>query len=113
MEPTELDREFGSRLAKVRLDRGISQKKLALELREAGVEISPSMISRYELGENEPAADYILGFCLFFNVSPAWILSGAGNRIWKHGTTVDNDRLIVAQWLRGQVQSLEDLMEGQ
>ena len=112
MEPTELDREFGNRLAKVRLDRGISQQTLAVGLRDFGVEITAGMIGRYENGQNMPNANYILGFCLFFNVNPAWVLSGAGQRIWKHGTAVDNDRLIVAHWLRGQMQSLDELMEG-
>ena len=111
MDPTDLDKDFGYRLAAVRGERGISQQTLAIGLRDFGVEITAGMISHYERGETMPKANYILGFCLFFNVSPAWVLSGAGQRIWKHGTAVDNDRLIVAHWLRGQMQSLEELME--
>lgn len=60
---------FGERLKKLRTEKGMSQKKLSLEIHYA-----QSVICDWENGKSEPSASAILAVAEYFNVSCDFLL---------------------------------------
>ena len=60
---------FNEKLKELRLEKGLSQKKLALIL-----ECNQSMITRWEKGECEPTESVIRRAAIFFDVSADYLL---------------------------------------
>ena len=62
---------FGSRVAKLRKDAGLSQKELAKR-----IGVSTSAIGMYEQDRREPSADILLALAGEFHVSLDYLLTG-------------------------------------
>ena len=60
---------FAKRLKELRLDRRMTQKELA-----AKINCDQSMIARWESGENEPTASYIIKIAKIFNTTADFLL---------------------------------------
>ena len=58
------DNIFGERLKDLRIEKALSQVKLAKE-----IDVSKSMISSYEIGTNEPTLSRLISIAQFFGVS--------------------------------------------
>ncbi|HET7628151.1 MAG TPA: helix-turn-helix transcriptional regulator [Bacillales bacterium] len=65
---------LGSRIKRLRENRGLSQKQLAAEL-----EISNVQLSRYESGNRKPDPDTIASFANYFDVSADYLLGIASS----------------------------------
>lgn len=64
-----METTFSKRLKYLRIYHNISQKKLADKLN-----ITPKVISNYELGKSEPNCKVIVDIAHFFNVSTDYLL---------------------------------------
>ena len=64
-------REFGTRIARLRTQRGYTQEQLA---RQLGVK--RSVVSYYESGERLPSVDVLIGMGQVFHVSMDYLLKG-------------------------------------
>ena len=60
---------FNCILQELRLDAGLTQEDLADKFN-----ISRSVLSKYETGENEPSYEFLIQCCKFFNVSADYLL---------------------------------------
>ncbi len=61
--------DFGSRLKKLRLDAGLTQKQLADKLR-----ITKSVVSYYELQERNPSPEVLIQLSYIFKTSTDYLL---------------------------------------
>ena len=61
--------EFGKILRFIRLERGLSQKKLSSDLK-----VSNQSISAWETGTNEPDYDTLVKIAKYFEVSVGYLL---------------------------------------
>ncbi|MEG1545576.1 MAG: helix-turn-helix transcriptional regulator, partial [Tannerellaceae bacterium] len=74
---------FFERLKKIRLNRGLTQKQVAI-----GVHITEQSYQRYERGATRPGLDILIALADYFNVSIDYLV-GRGffadwDRIWEH-----------------------------
>lgn len=69
---------LASRLKDVRLKElgGMSQDTLARQLSEMGQDVKGATVRRYERGEREPPASYIVAFAKLARIDPGWLLTG-------------------------------------
>lgn len=65
-----------NRLKNLRESKGISQQKLALE-----INVSQTMISKYELGQAEPGISTICKIAEYFGVSSDYLLEISNDKI--------------------------------
>lgn len=80
----ELAAQIGKRIIRARRGLGWSQHNLHARTKmadPAGVGVSRSVISLYELGENRPGAREIVLLCQALKVSPNWLLYGSESPI--------------------------------
>ncbi len=61
--------KFAERLKLLRIDKGLKQSDLALELG-----LSSSAIAKYEQGRNEPCLDLVIKIAAFFHVTTDYVL---------------------------------------
>ena len=62
-----LDRNMGSNLRRLRLERGISQEKLCAELQRRGCDIGRTTYAKYESGELNIRASVLIELRKFYN----------------------------------------------
>lgn len=65
---------IGDKIRQLRIDKGMSQKNLAIKLQTRGCELSDLTILRIEKGTRLVADFELLAFCEFFDISPNDIL---------------------------------------
>lgn len=61
--------EFGNRLRKLRIEKGLSQKEVALE-----ISVSVNAISQYETDKRFPDQDVLIKLCKFYRISADYLL---------------------------------------
>jgi len=61
------DRNMGSNLRKLRIDKGVSQEKLCAELQRRGCDIGRSTYAKYEAGELNIRASVIIELRKIYN----------------------------------------------
>ena len=61
------DRNMGSNLRRLRLERGISQEKLCAELQRRGCDIGRTTYAKYESGELNIRASVLIELRKFYN----------------------------------------------
>ena len=61
------DRNMGSNLQRLRLERGISQEKLCAELQRRGCDIGRTTYAKYESGELNIRASVLIELRKFYN----------------------------------------------
>ncbi len=61
------DRNMGSNLKRLRLDKGISQEKLCAELQRRGIDIGRTTYEKYETGELNIRASVIIELRKIYN----------------------------------------------
>ena len=61
-------------LRQIRLERGLTQKGLCLELRKQGYYIDRTTYTKYETGSRSMSCESLVEFARFFNVSCDYIL---------------------------------------
>jgi transcriptional regulator with XRE-family HTH domain len=72
---TEFHWEFGERVRQIRKEiAGLNQEELGAELG-----VSRQTINAYERDRQKPTVTMIEAMCAKYNVSPVWLLTGAGN----------------------------------
>lgn len=69
-------KEFGNRLRKLRLEKGLTQQQLG----EKAGGISSNGISHYEQGKREPSFEVLVQFADLFDVSVDWLLGNTNER---------------------------------
>lgn len=62
---------IGQRIKKIRKEKGLTLKELALI-----IEMSPSNLSEIESGKYLPSAPALIRISEYFSVDPGWLLSG-------------------------------------
>lgn len=82
---------IASRLAALRRDLGLSTRKFAELVTEAGYPIRHSTVGSYEReeGTEKIPADYLAAVCIAFRVNPTWLLLNVGPRVWEITDTDD------------------------
>ncbi len=68
-----MDNELGNRIKQLRQQADLTQAELARKL-----EVSPALISAYELGERSPRLDTLASLALLFKVSTDYLLGIKG-----------------------------------
>ena len=61
-------------LKKLRLERGLTQKNLCIELRKQGYYIDRTTYAKYEIGSRSMSCESLVEFARFFDVSCDYIL---------------------------------------
>ncbi len=67
---------IGSRIAKLRMERGLSQKQLADELEKIGLKVRRETVTQWENGTRDLKTEYTIKLADFFGVSCDEILRG-------------------------------------
>jgi len=82
----ETIKEIGLRIAKLRIEKNISQKELGYE-----VGVSRDIINSYETGRRAPKLESIVNLAVFFDVSADYLLCITNNPTIKH---MDNNSIV-------------------
>lgn len=69
-------RQFCENLAKLRREKGVSQRKAAGDL-----QISQALLSHYENGAREPGLAFVCRACDYYGVTADYLLGRTGDRI--------------------------------
>lgn len=94
------ERQFCENLARLRRERGVSQRKAAAELH-----ISQALLSHYENGAREPGLAFVCRACDYYGVTADFLLGRTGDR---NGQSADPDTLrLLAQELRALADKAE------
>ena len=64
-----MDNQLGNRIKRLRLESDFTQSQLARKL-----EVSPALISAYELGERKPSIEILVSLASTFQVSTDYLL---------------------------------------
>lgn len=97
---------LGERLKRARESAGYSTRGLAEVLtEERGVRTSYGTVAKYERGESQPRADYLLAVCELCEVHPVWVLSESGPVEWSGETGGD-------PYAEGMIDAAEKVLEG-
>ncbi len=67
---------IGSRIAKLRMERGLSQKQLADELEKIGLKVRRETVTQWENGTRDLKTEYTIKLADFFGVTCDYILRG-------------------------------------
>ena len=73
------DRNMGSNLKRLRLDKGISQEKLCAELQRRGIDIGRTTYEKYETGELNIRASVIIELRKIYNCTYDDFFEGLDN----------------------------------
>ena len=96
--------DIGSRLRKIREERGLSQRQLAEALGVSG-----SRVSNWEQGLNRPDADMLADLCRALKVSPSELL---GVRLAEDDFTEREKKLIYTYRQKPELQRAVDILLG-
>lgn len=97
---------LGERLERARRQAGLSTRELASTLRERrGLEISYGTVAKYERGESQPRADYLVALCELCDVHPLWLLTEKGREDWGEEERGD-------AYAEGMIDAAERVLEG-
>ncbi|MDO5387939.1 MAG: helix-turn-helix transcriptional regulator [Clostridia bacterium] len=84
------------RIKVLRKEKGISQERLAMELN-----ISQTMISKYELGQSEPDIQMIIKIAEYFNVSVDYLLEISEDKLNINSENLtDNEKSLLLDYKR-------------
>ena len=87
--------DFGTNLRNLRIQRGLTQQKLAKDMHMA-----QATIGSYEVGRNEPTFQMVQRFADYFNVSP-YVLLPFGDIM------AETDASIIAEQIQGNEKMLD------
>ena len=97
---------LGERLKRARESAGYSTRGLAEVLtEERGIRTSYGTVAKYERGESQPRADYLLAVCELCEVHPVWVLSESGPVEWSGEAGGD-------PYAEGMIDAAEKILEG-
>lgn len=97
---------LGERLKRARRDAGFSTRQLASALGDRrGIDVSYGTVAKYERGESQPRADYIVAVCRLCDVHPLWLLTEKGRADW--GDEARGD-----PYAEGMIDAAEKVLEG-
>ncbi len=99
-----MGRSFSEVLCELRRGRGLSQRRVAADLR-----ISQALLSHYENGAREPGLGFVVRACDYYGVTADFLLG----RTEEPGRTAGTGELrSLAQGLRAMADMAEKLAEG-
>ena len=88
---------IGLRIAKLREERGLSQKQLADELEKMGLKVRRETVTQWENGSRDLKTEYTVKLADFFDVSADWILGRSDLKTTDEDTRKIHDLLPLSE----------------